>query len=132
MTFEELVNKIDFVDYEDAGGICGVLELTYKQSDCDDTRRLYGVVEAVHNFIKDHFPQWYSGKPFYPIAHPTIENPLDAYNDNLFLCTDINVHIEYRARRQTILDKMKQIHHLFSIEQCPIVRQCDVLRYINV
>ncbi len=48
-TFEELVNKIDFIEYEDVGGICG----------------------------------------------------------------DINDHFEYRARRQTILDKMKQLHHLF-------------------
>ncbi len=102
LTILSNIHKLDW-------GICGAIT-----SNSDRNFDMKSVNRSVSNFIKDFFPEWYSGDTNYPIVHPSF-NSSYAYYYN----TENNNNtgfLEYRQRRYAILEHMKQMSHMFEIK----------------
>lgn len=82
------------------GGICHYIM---------DNNSLDRCCSTVSEFIVHNFPEWFSGSVAYPIADPAgIESGRNIFNYNVeSIENDDNANlIEYRRRRQIIIDEM--------------------------
>lgn len=111
MTFEELVNQVRSFETNEYSGICEALALHFDNTICSCSK-------SVSDFIIDYFPNWHSGDTLYPIADPDHDCPILKFEANSHpLASNHNErHKEYRSRRQTIFNKMKELHHLFTLK----------------
>lgn len=111
MTFEELVNKVGSFETNEYSGICRALQRYSDGAVCNCSN-------SVSDFIIDYFPNWHSGDTLYPIADPDHDCPIRKFeaNSNPFASNRSEQHKEYRSRRQTIFNKMKELHHLFTLK----------------